>query len=176
MWNYRKKSLCRLAKGDDGSSIVELAIVFPILLLLIVGTVELGRLFFTYTTLAKATKTGARYISNSRKMLIGSSTEIANEKAITKNLVVCGKLSCTGQTPIVAGLSVANVNICDNISVPCNPVIPAGQVKYFRVEIQSYPYTPGVFNVAKMTGAAANKFYFNLTPGTEMRYMPNLGL
>ena len=173
MWNYRKKSLWRLAKRDDGSSIVELAIVFPILLLLIVGTVELGRLFFTYTTLAKATKVGARYVSNSRKMINGNSTEIANEKAAAKNLVVCGKLSCTGQTPIVPGLSVANVNICDNISVPCNPVIPAGQVKYFRVEIQNYPFTPGVFNVASMTGQAANKFYFDLTPGTEMRFMPN---
>ncbi len=152
---------------------MELAIVFPILLLLIVGTVELGRLFFTYTTLAKATKVGARYVSNSRKMLNGNSTEIANEKAIAKNLVVCGKLSCTGETAIVPGLTAAKVIICDNISVPCNPVIPAGQVKYFRVEIQNYPYTPGVFNVASMTGAAANKFYFDLTPGTQMRFMPN---
>src|SRR5687767_13685121 len=105
MWNYRKKSLWRLVKRDEGSSIVELAIVFPILLLLIVGTVELGRLFFTYTTLAKATKVGARYVSNSRKMINVNSTEIANEKTIAKNLVVCGKLDCTGQTPIVPGLS-----------------------------------------------------------------------
>jgi hypothetical protein len=175
MWNHRKNLLWRLAKREDGSSIVELAIVFPILLLLIVGTAELGRLFFTYTTLAKATKSGARYISNSRKMLNGSSTEIADEKTRAKNLVVCGKaqLSCTGETPIVPGLTAAKVLICDNISVPCNPVIAAGPIKYFRVEIQNYPYTPGVFNVAKMTGQAANTFYFSLTPGTEMRYMPN---
>src|SRR6266545_7562088 len=52
MWNQLKKSSRHLGKREDGSSIVELAIVFPILLLLFVGTAELGRLFFTYTTLA----------------------------------------------------------------------------------------------------------------------------
>ncbi len=60
MWKQLKTSLWLLRKREDGSSIVELAIVFPILLLLFVGTAELGRLFFTYTTLAKATKSGAR--------------------------------------------------------------------------------------------------------------------
>jgi Flp pilus assembly protein TadG len=175
MWNQLKKSLRRVGRREDGSSIIELAIVFPILLLLFVGVAELGRLFFTYTTLAKATKSGARYLSSSRKVTKGSSTEIDDEKTRVRNLVICGKalLSCAGETPIVPGLTAANVTICDNFAVPCNPIIPASQTKYFRVEIQNYPYTPGVFNIATMTGQAANVFYFALTPGTEMRYMPS---
>jgi TadE-like protein len=172
MWNQLKKSSRHLGKREDGSSIVELAIVFPILLLLFVGTAELGRLFFTYTTLAKATKSGARYLSASRKVTKGSGQEIADEKTRAQNLVICGKaqLSCANETPIVPGLTAANVHICDSFSVPCDPVIPGGPIKYFRVEIQNYPFTPGVFNIASMTGQAANVFYFALTPGTEMRY------
>jgi Flp pilus assembly protein TadG len=176
---HSKHRLSRIVRREDGSSIIELAIVFPILLILFVGTAELGRLFYTYTTLAKATKVGARYLSTSRLVVNGTATEIANEKTAARNMVVCGFANCTGtqpdgtpKTPIVVGLTTANVNICDNFSVPCNPVIPAGQIKYFRVEITNFTYSAGVWNLATMTGKASSTFYFALKPGTEMRYMP----
>ncbi len=168
-----KDMLGRIFKREDGSSTIELAIVFPILLILFVGTAELGRLFYTYTTLAKATNVGARYLSTSRNVVNGTATEIATAKTEARNLVVCGfKLDCANQTPVVVGLTTANVNICDNFSVPCSPVIPAGTVKLFRVEIQSYTYSAGVWNLATMTGKASSTFYFALKPGTEMRYIP----
>src|SRR5258708_11178013 len=140
---HSKHWLSRIVRREDGSSIIELAIVFPILLILFVGSAELGRLFYTYTTLAKATKVGARYLSTSRNVTNGSPQQIIDEKTWAKNLVVCGvesisSTACANQTPIVVRLTTANVNICDNFSVPCNPVIPAGQIKYFRVEITNY--------------------------------------
>jgi hypothetical protein len=172
----------RLVKREDGSSIIELAIVFPILMILFVGTAELGRLFYTYTTLAKATTVGARYLSSSRKAT-GNATEIGIEKTIAKNLVVYGcknrdplvDLACSTAPPVVLGLSPANVNICDNFSVLCNPALapPSATVpKHFRVEIINYNYSRGVWNLATMTGQANSTFYFALKPGTEMRYMP----
>jgi hypothetical protein len=173
MWNCLKKSLLRLGKREVGSSIVELAIVFPILLLLFIGVAELGRLFYTYTTLAKATKVGARYLSSSRKVTKGTSTEIANEKTAARNLVICGFTNCTGKTPIVSGLDATNVIICDSFSVPCAQPIAGGTVKYFKVEITNYPFTPGVFNLDSITEQSSASFYFDLEPATEMRYMPN---
>jgi hypothetical protein len=177
MWGLPQKLIWRSEKREEGSSIIEMAIIFPILLILFVGTAELGRLFYTYTTLAKATKVGARYLSTRSKVTKGTATEITNEKIWAKNLVVCGIPSaaanaCTNQTSIVPGLTVANVNICDNFSVPCSPVIPAGPIKYFRVEITNYNLQPGVFDLATMTGRSSSTFYFALKPGTEMRYMP----
>jgi Flp pilus assembly protein TadG len=175
MLRYLKQ---KISRTEEGSSTIELAIVFPILLILFVGTAELGRLFYTYTTLAKATKTGARYLSTSRNVVNGNVQDIIDEKTKTRNLVVCGipsivATACTNQTPIVLGLSTANVNICDNFSVPCNPVIPAGPIKYFRVEITNYNFAPGVWNLATMTGLANGTFYGNaLKPSTEMRYIP----
>jgi Flp pilus assembly protein TadG len=172
-----KFRLSRIVRREDGSSMIELAIVFPILMILFVGTAELGRLFYTYTTLAKATDVGVRYLSTSRNVVNGTATEITTEKTIAKNLVVYGckdraVAPCSTTPPIVVGLTTANVNICDNFSVPCNPVLAAAPPKFFRVEITNFTYSGGVWNLATMTGKASSTYYFGLKPGTEMRYMP----
>lgn len=171
-----EKLLAQMIRREDGSSAIELAIIFPILVVLFVGTAELGRLFYTYTTLSKATAVGARYISTSRNVVNGTSTEKTNAKNEVKNLVVCGIKStsataCNGQTPVVPGLTTANVLICDNFSTACSPALAGGTVKYFRVEIQNYTYSAGVFNLASKTGLASSTFYFGLKPGTETRWM-----
>jgi Flp pilus assembly protein TadG len=171
-----KKRLSRIAKSERGSSMIELAIIFPILLILFVGTAELGRLFFTYTTLAKATNVGARYLSNSRNAVNGTATEKTAAKNEAKNLVVYGckdrtVAPCSTASPVVVGLTTANVNICDNFSVACNPALAGGTVKYFRVEITGFTFAPGVWNLATMTGSASTTFYFALQPGTEARFM-----
>ncbi|MCM3900322.1 MAG: pilus assembly protein [Pyrinomonadaceae bacterium] len=173
MLAHLKNRLRAILGREDGGSIIELAIVFPILLILFVGTAELGRLFYTYTTLAKATKVGARYLSTSRNSVNGTATQITDAKNEARNLVVCGiKNSCTNQPPIVPGLTTANVKICDNFSVPCVPALAGGPIKYFKVEITNYTYAPGAWNLATMTGLATSTFYFPLVPGTEIRYMP----
>ena len=80
--------LLNFFRRDDGTQMIEFAIVFPILLLLFAGTAELGRLFYTYTTLAKATRGGARYLSL-----------VADVNASTtagKNMVMCGNSAGCG--------------------------------------------------------------------------------
>ena len=165
MLNQPEKALRGLGKREDGSSMIELAIVFPILLLLFAGTAELGRLFYTYTTLAKATEVGARYLSTSKA---ASSSVAAERDAATlaaQSLVVCGHTDCSNQTPVVAGLAPAT-NVM--VTLP----LASATVKYVKVEIQNYTYQPGVFNLAGMTGQSSSKFYFSLTPAITMRYMP----
>jgi Flp pilus assembly protein TadG len=164
MLKHAEKSLRRLGKGQDGSSMIELAIVFPILLLLFAGTAELGRLFNHYTTLAKATEVGARYLSTSGDATSSNASLVAAATLQAQSLVVCGYTDCTSKTPIVAGLTTANVKV----TLP----VAGATVKYVKVEIQSYTYQPGVFNLAGMTGQASSKYYFSLAPGNQMRYMP----
>ena len=174
---YVKNRIGRTIGSEEGSSIIELAIVFPILLILFVGTAELGRLFYTYTTLAKATDVGARYLSTSRNAVNGTATEIATAKTEAKNLVIYGckdrtTAPCSTASPVVGGMTTANVSICDNFAVACNPVIPANTTKYFRVEITGYTFAAGSWNLATMTGIANGAFYGNaLKPSTEMRWM-----
>jgi Flp pilus assembly protein TadG len=175
IWTRVKKKLSRLGGRKEGSSTVELAIVFPILLLLFISSAELGRLFYTYTTLAKATKVGARYLSTSRD--VTDPNKAAAEMLKAQSLVVCGYTDCTtplpdgtAKVPIVAGLSMSNpgtnVKITQFTQTEGTVI-----VNYVKVEIQGYSYSPGEFNLASRVGTANSTFYFAMTPATTMRYM-----
>ena len=48
-------------RGERGQSMVEYALVLPILLLLLLGIMEFGILVFNYNTIANAAREGARY-------------------------------------------------------------------------------------------------------------------
>ena len=172
-----KQGISHLVQREKGNATVELAIVFPILLLLFVGTAELGRLFYTYTTLAKATKTGARYLSNASDLTSSDATKVTAVKLKAQSLVVCGYETCTGnqpngtaKKPIVDGL---------NMSTPANSVAVTVStrvegtvtVRYVTVQIQGYTYPRGVFTLSGVTGAADSVIYRALTPSTTMRYM-----
>lgn len=164
---FAKRSRAGLIIDERGSSIVELAIVFPILLLLFVGVAEIGRLFYTYTTLAKATKMGARFLTTEKDAESTNTTTIANTKARAARLVVCGfEDTCTDRPSILPGLTTANVLVTLPNTTPgfLGP-------RYVKVEITGYTYNPLVFNVAGATDATSSTFYFPLEPATEMRYM-----
>src|SRR5881296_2589791 len=98
VWMQVKQMVSPLFRREDASSTIELAVVLPILVLLFAGATELGRLFYTYTTLAKATKIGARYLSTSQDATSSDATTQSNALARAKSLVVCGvpNLDCTG--------------------------------------------------------------------------------
>lgn len=138
---------------------IEFAIVFPVLILLFAGVIELGRLLHTYTSLAKATRSGARYLSTVPN--VGNSTTAA------KNIVMCGSAAgCGGQNqpPII----VPNLTAAKIVITP--PPAGTAPVKYVTVQITGYTYQPAIFNLNAMTGSTFN---FALSPGTTMRYMPN---
>ena len=163
------RKLGRVVGREDGSSIIELAVIFPILLLLFVATAELGRLFYTYTTLAKATKAGARYLSYQRDVRSADPAKVAAVKLRAQNLVVCGDVTgCAGRTPIIYGLDTDNPANSVAVTLPA----AGAAVKYVKVELQNATFKQGVFNLASVTGASNSTFYFALSPGTEMRYMP----
>src|SRR5438045_4439980 len=92
----------RFARSERGTQLVELAIVLPVLLVLFGATAEFGRFFYTYQTLSKATRVGARYLTTA------PTGGTADDKA--QNLVVYGNTAGTGD-PVVSGLSSANVSI-----------------------------------------------------------------
>jgi len=48
-------------KGEQGQSLIELAISFIVLMVLLAGVVDLGRAFFTYMTMRDAAQEGAAY-------------------------------------------------------------------------------------------------------------------
>lgn len=159
------------AKNERGGPMIEFAITLPILLILFAGATEVGRLFYTYTTLAKATKVGARYLStqvtNSCFQLNGSSCPAAGCAVCTnaRNLVICGNAGgCggTGQPAAIAkNLTAANIAIT-------SPSASSGTV---TVSITNYQYQALVFNLAGLAGSQATWANLTLNPSSQMPYM-----
>jgi TadE-like protein len=89
-------------RRQNGAALAELAILVPFLILLVAAISEFGRYFQNYTTLAKATRASARYLS--------AHTRDVDEQNKAKSLVVCGKLTC-GTERLVAGIEASNVCI-----------------------------------------------------------------
>lgn len=152
-----KKILRRFVKSERGTQAIEFAIVFPCLILLFAGTTELGRLFYTYTSLAKATRAGARYLSTVQS--VSSSTTAA------KNVVLCGNpggCGGTGQPAVILpNFTVSNIVVTPPATGTIGP-------KYVTVAITGYPYQPIIFDLNAMTGG---NFNISLVPSTTMRYM-----
>jgi hypothetical protein len=168
---WLKEKLGSLFRRDDGTQMIEFAIVFPVLLLLFAGTAELGRLFYTYTTLAKATRGSARYLSlvtdtnwSGTTCQIGLVTLQMSCTTVGKNMVMCGNAGgCGGAgqpAVILPNLTAANIVI--------TPPPASGTPRFFTVAITNYSYRPLVFNLNAMTGG---NFNLTLTPSTTMRYM-----
>src|SRR5687767_13477925 len=102
----------RFRRDERGIQLVEAAIVLPIFLLLFGATAEFGRYFYEYTTLAKASRVGARYLI--------TAPVTAGEDAIAKNIVVYGNPAGTG-SPVLTGLSPTHIVIT---RVGGTPVLP----------------------------------------------------
>lgn len=51
----------RPATRERGAALVELAIILPVLIILVLGVIDLGRVFYSYEALVNATREGARY-------------------------------------------------------------------------------------------------------------------
>ncbi len=144
------------AEREEGTQMVEFAIVLPILILLLAGATEIGRMIHTYTTLAKATRAGARYLSTVQS--------VAGRTDAAKNIVMCGNAGgCggAGQPEVIDPQLTA-----DKIMI--TPPADGVGVKYVTVSITGYNYQPLVFNLNAMTGSDA--FSPALSPSTTMRY------
>jgi hypothetical protein len=153
--------LNRLIRHERGAAMAELAIMVPILVLLLAAVCEFGRFFQQYTTLAKSTRTAARYLSNH---------PFPDNQAAARNLVVCAKLTCAGGDELVPGISTAN--FC--IESTGSPKIETVTVSLPRTGgagacAQPFNYRP-FFNIGALLNTG---FTFSpaISPSVTMYYM-----
>ena len=154
------QKLRRFYRHDRGAALAELAIMVPILVLLVAAVSEFGRFFQQYTTLAKSTRTAARYLSNH---------PFPDNQDAARNLAVCGKLSCTGQNPLVPGLSTANICIESTGSPKIQTVtirLPKNSDDACATPFQFQP----IFNIGALLGTTFS-FAPDISPSVTMYYM-----
>jgi len=146
--------LVSVLRDDRGVQLAELAIVLPIFLLLFGATAEFGRYFYEYSTLAKASRVGARYLST-------ASVTTADDTA-AKNIVVYGNTAGTG-TPILTGLTTDNVQVIRQGGVPAVP-------ETVTIQIIDFKHQPIVDlgGLAKVPSLSLN---IDVKPSVTMRYL-----
>jgi Flp pilus assembly protein TadG len=86
-------------KRERGVALTEFALVLPMLLILMLVTMEFGRAYYQFNMLTKSVREAARYLSV-------RTPGVDKDKA--KNIIVYGNPSGTG-SPQIPGLSLSNV-------------------------------------------------------------------
>ena len=124
--------VCRL-RSSEGGTLVEFSLTVLMLLMLMFGVVEMGRLVLVYTTIANSARAGARYaIVHGGDLTTGASgpgNDPAAVLTVVKNFASAGTLQLSDS----------------NISVRYSPSNTAGSTVTVKVV---YTYTPmlGYFN------------------------------
>jgi Flp pilus assembly protein TadG len=165
----------RLLAADAGHAAVEMALVLPLLLALLFGSVELGNYFYNEHILIKAVRDGARYAARQdMSNFTNCSTPGGSVVADTQNVVKTGLLSggtdrmpftgatinvtvtCTknaGSTPL-AGIY---TNVVDNSGAAVGaPVVSIEATVPYTSLLKSFGFTGVGYNLhAKQQAAVA---------------------
>lgn len=101
---------------QKGVAAVEMALVLIPMLILCFGITELGRALYQYNGLVKATRGGVRYLSQ-LNLASPPPGETANSLRLkARSLALCGDFNCGGKLPLVAGLTLDMISVCDPVS------------------------------------------------------------
>jgi len=154
-----------LARNEQGTQLVELAIVLPVLLILFAATAEFGRYFYEYTTLAKAARVGTRYLVIAKVDCF--------EATQAKKLVVYGNTAGTG-APLIEGLTTDHVSVTPNDSA-CDGGSPPAVPPTITVSITGFKHQP-LFDLGGLMNNSAFSLNIDVKPSVTMRYLLTTGL
>lgn len=102
-------------RTQSGQSIIEMALLLPLLLVLIIGALEFGRVFYTKIVITNAAREGAYYLSVNPSDYSGGSAPNA----------------------VLAAQSEANNSGISDISVTITPKSVYGGEKSFEITVQT---------------------------------------
>jgi Flp pilus assembly protein TadG len=95
-------AVARLRRAERGQAVVEFALIVPILLLIVMGILDFGRVFYTYEALANAAREGARFCALHPGDANGTKARVAGELGgrVTPDLAAT---SCPSASTVAAG-------------------------------------------------------------------------
>lgn len=95
-------------RSARGQSLVELAVAMPIMLLIMLGTIDLGRAFFDYIEMRNAVREGAAYAARSFNDTAGIRQRITDHGVPT--LDAPATITCSGNCTVIDGVGVVTVS------------------------------------------------------------------
>jgi Flp pilus assembly protein TadG len=140
-------------RKDLGQALVELALMFPIFILLLVGAAEFGRLAYAAIEISNAARAGAAY--GAQSLSTAAPLEFANIE-----------LAATQDAPNVSGVTAIASRFCEcstGGTIDCTNAIaecpsPARMIPYVQVNttgnVDPLFHIPGLPNTFTLTGQA----------------------
>jgi Flp pilus assembly protein TadG len=142
----------KMRKQQNGIAIIEFAIAAPVVLFLMLAVAEFGNALFTYNTLTKSLRDGARQLASTATV---GSTGVVNPSATdiseAINLIAYGRR--TPGEPVLPDLSPANVSwnlvtttggqqlIAMRVDYPYQPLLIGGVPRVFRAGSETNTFT-----------------------------------
>jgi Flp pilus assembly protein TadG len=72
------RRLFRIRRSERGGALVELAVVLPVIVLIAIGVMDYGRVYYTSVTVVNAARAGAEWGAYGRNGSVTDNTEIQN--------------------------------------------------------------------------------------------------
>lgn len=129
-----------------GQSLVEFALIFPIIVLLVAGFVEIGRAVFAYNTIANAARQGARVATVNQ---IADVTECDETRPVEDPYEPHWSIrGCVITAASTLGITAANVSVSyaspPDTSLTCDPTLHVGCIASVTVTYNYSVSTPFV--------------------------------
>ena len=94
----RRRRLNARNRGDRGQALVELALIVPILIIIMLGVVDYGRVYFAYISVTNGARIGADYAAAGpseaadtaaiKAAAVGDTTNLLNQSATNPDVTV----------------------------------------------------------------------------------------
>jgi Flp pilus assembly protein TadG len=104
-----KTSRAERNRRKRGQSLVELCLAMPLLLLLLLGTIDLGRMFYYTVQLHNAVREGAGYGAHFPSDTSGMKSRVTSEAPFVTSTSASCSGSCTGTGGVVSGTGTVTV-------------------------------------------------------------------
>ncbi len=143
-----------------GVAAVEFALLLMVMITLVAGILELGRTFWYYDAMSKATRNGARAMSVAAKATLGTVGAPAAIAQVVADVGSAGVIGFESDNVLVLCVSSTNVETaCADASSPIG----------VRVRVTGYSMTLG--KMMPFLLGAASSYDIGLAPSTTMPYM-----
>ena len=134
-----RPSLRRIIRGKRGQSLVEFALIAPVLIILMLGTIDYGRVYFAYVSVTNGARNGAHFAS-------GSATAAADIDGI--------RTAATGDTNELLNTSPTNPDVSVVTGTDTQGRLYADvTMQYTFTTIFPWPGLPNSMNVARTVRA-----------------------
>jgi Flp pilus assembly protein TadG len=136
--------------AERGQSLVEFALLLPLLVLMIFGILDLGRGVYAYTTIDSAARQGARVASVNQietSVDCDESRPVENPADPHWSIKTCAANSATGLGVTTAQVTVSYFPPPGNPLLTCSPTLHVGCIARVTVEHAFRPATPIVGNL-----------------------------